>query len=235
MPASLPFGTPFPALWTEMGQERPLNLGSGVRLGEVPLGSHIPDRLPGSAASMARPEDLSAGTGTGMGSRARGALPRFPAAAAAARDPRSPAQQRLRPAAEHAPAQQRLRPRLHLGRPATPLRPGSAYRVPCPRHAGDALEPDLCAAPKPQHTHCPGRLSLNPLHSATQRLPCPQASWTPEPIQAPRGPWSPLVERPDIRPYSSGILSFPNALGLETPGLGHLGNDLGSWIRLLKP
>ena len=150
MPASLPFGTPFPALWTEMRQERPLNLGSGVRLGEVPLGSHIPDRLPGSAASMARPEDLSAGTGTGMGSRTRGALPRFPAAAAAARDPRSPAQQRLRPAVEPAPAQQRPRPQLHLSRPATPLRPGSAYRVPCRRRGrccgardSSATSPDL--------------------------------------------------------------------------------------------
>lgn len=57
-----------------------LNLASGVRPGDAPLGSRIPDRLPGSAASMARPRDCSAGTGIGTRSRApAGPSPRFPA------------------------------------------------------------------------------------------------------------------------------------------------------------
>lgn len=60
--------------------------------------SRIRNPLPGSAASMSGPGDRSAGTGMGMGSRAGGAEPRFPAAAAAAtRVPRRPAQQRPRP------------------------------------------------------------------------------------------------------------------------------------------
>lgn len=178
------------------GQPRPLNLGSGVQLGEVPLGSRIPDRLPGSAASIARPEDRSAGTGAGMGSRAGGAQPLFPAAAAAAaasaaaRVPRSPAQQRLRPAIEHAPAPQKPRP------PASPRRVGHAPEarkpVPLPepkepKDAGDAVGPglpvrplpgsmptrvllarSLCVGPKaPAHSLVRSACSLNLPHSTT--------------------------------------------------------------------
>lgn len=54
-----------------------LNLASGIRPGDAPLGSRLPDRLPGSAASMARPRDCSAGTGAGTGSRRRGLAPDF--------------------------------------------------------------------------------------------------------------------------------------------------------------
>lgn len=97
---ALPIPDSFPGSLDGKGQAKRLSLGGGVQLGEVSLGSHTPDRLPGSAASMTRPEDRSAGTGSGKGSRAGGAQPRFPAAAAAAaRVLRSPAQRRLRPRA----------------------------------------------------------------------------------------------------------------------------------------
>lgn len=69
-PRVLPFKNSSPCSMDGEGQPWPLK---GGKPGDAPLGSLIPDRLPGSAASMARTRDRSAGTGTGMGSRSAGA------------------------------------------------------------------------------------------------------------------------------------------------------------------
>ena len=72
----LPIPDPFPGSLDGKGQAKRLSLGGGVQLGEVSLGSHTPDRLPGSAASMTRPEDCSAGDPVWDGiSRWRGSAP----------------------------------------------------------------------------------------------------------------------------------------------------------------
>lgn len=171
-----------------------LNLGGGVGSREARVGLRVPDRLPGSAASMARPEDRSARTGTGTGSRAGGAQPRFPAAAAAAQVPCRPASRPGTPPRRDSPARPapRSRPRL---RPAPPVgwpRPAARKRGPRPLpEPREMLRPGPPECPPEAET--PETRTPQDFFLATLPRPTSLSTARPPPLpavapQSPRGP-----------------------------------------------